>query len=202
MTKPCCPNNECPHRDKISSKIVRHGYFNVQCGHRRRYRCLACGGTFSNRIGSAYFRLRCSAVTFDRVAMMSVEGMSRSAIARVEGVSWHTADRWISKASDYAHLFNDQIINGVELIELQADELKTLLTTKAQAIWIFTSMEVNSRLWLSTVVGRRSYRNTHRLFTDTLNRIEVKVKPLITTDGFTFYERVIRKLLGVACDTV
>ena len=28
---------------------------------------------------------------------------------------------------------------------------------------------------------------------------EFKAKPLITTDGFTFYERVIRKRLGVAC---
>ena len=107
-----------------------------------RYRCLACGGTFSNRIDSAYFRLRCSAVTFDRVARFSVEGMSRSAIACVEGVSWHTADRWVSKASDYACRFNDQMLHDVELVELQADELKTLLTTKAQAIWVFTSMEL------------------------------------------------------------
>ena len=41
--------------------------------------------------------------------------------------------------------------------------------------------------------------NTHRLFNDTLSRVEIRTKPLITTDGFTFYERVIRKLFGIAC---
>lgn len=60
-------------------------------------------------------------------------------------------------------------------------------------------MQVCSRLWSSTVVGRRSYANTKALFSDTLLRGEVVGTPLIMTDGFEFYERVIRRLLGVAC---
>jgi IS1 family transposase len=60
-------------------------------------------------------------------------------------------------------------------------------------------MEVCSRLWSSTVVGRHSYANTKALFSDTLLRGEVVGTPLIMTDGFEFYERVIRRLLGVAC---
>ena len=40
--------------------------------------------------------------------MMSVEGMSCSVIARVEGVSRHIADRWVSKASEYAYRFNNR----------------------------------------------------------------------------------------------
>ena len=92
---------------------------------------------------------------------MSVEGMSCAAIARVEGIAWHTAE--------------------------------------AKPTWVFTSMEVCSRLWSSTVVGRRSYANTKALFSDTLLRGEIVGTPLIMTDGFEFYERVIRRLLGVAC---
>ncbi len=30
---------------------------------------------------------------------MSVEGMGRTAIARVEGAGWNTANRWLAKAS-------------------------------------------------------------------------------------------------------
>ena len=131
--------------------------------------------------------------------MLSVAGMSRSAIARVEGISWNTADRWVSKASEYASQFNQHMIKGVELIELQADELKTFTSRKARPTWIFTGIKVNSRLWLSTVVGRRSYRNTLTLFNSMLSRGEIGAKPLITTDGFTFYERVIRKLFGDYC---
>ncbi len=60
-------------------------------------------------------------------------------------------------------------------------------------------MEVCSRLWPSTIVGRRSYANTKALLNDTLARADVVGAPLIMTDGFGFYERVIRTLFGVAC---
>ena len=59
-------------------------------------------------------------MVFDRVAMLSLEGMSRSAIACIEGISWNTADRSGSKASEYANRFNQRRIKVVELIELQA----------------------------------------------------------------------------------
>ena len=194
-----CPNVQCRQTGSGDAKIIRHGFFRSRCGRRRRYRCLECGRTFSNRLNSAYFRLRCSSIRFDRVAMFSVEGLSRSAIARVEGISWNTADRWVSRASEYASQFNQHMIKEVELVELQADELKTFTSRKASPTWIFTGIEVNSRLWLSTVVGRRSYRNTLTLFNNILSRGEIGAKPLITTDGFTFYQRVIRKLFGVYC---
>ena len=125
--------------------------------------------------------------------------MSRAAIARVESVSWNAADRWVSRAAVYAGHFNDRNTRGFELTELQADELKTFAQSKRHPTWVFTSMEVCSRLWISTVVGRRSYRNTHTLFNDTLARGKWVGSPLIMTDGFQYYARVIRELFGVAC---
>ena len=79
--------------------------------------------------------------------------MSRAAIARVEGVSWNAADRWVSRANVYARRFNDRNIQGFELTELQADELKTFGPSKKRPTWVFTSLEVCSRLWVSTVAG-------------------------------------------------
>lgn len=60
-------------------------------------------------------------------------------------------------------------------------------------------MEVSSRLWTSTVVGRRSYRNTKELISDTTSRARDPESPLITTDGFVFYARVVREIYGGAC---
>jgi len=48
-------------------------------------------------------------------------------------------------------------------------------------------------------VGRRSYRNTLALFWDISNRTKLQQAPLITTDGFDFYAKVIRRVLGPAC---
>jgi len=199
MSQPSCPNACCYTDSGTVPKVVPHGFFRVQCGRRRRYRCHGCGGTFSRRAGTAYFRLRCSSRTFDRVAHLSVEGMSRTAIARVEDVSWNAADRWVSRAAAYAGQFNDCNTRGCELTELQADELKTFAPSKRHPAWVFTCMEVCSRLWTSTVVGRRSYRNTHAFLNDTLARGDWVRPPLIMTDGFQYYVRVIAQLFGVAC---
>ncbi len=199
MTSPSCPNEACIPSIGSPAKVVRHGFFRVRCGRRRRYRCRGCGRTFSARTNTPYFGLRCSSRTFERVAHLSVEGMSCAAIARIEGIAWHTADRWLDKAAGLAQRFNERNIYGIPLVELQADELRTFVPCKAKPTWVFTSMEVCSRLWSSTVVGRRSYANTKALFKDTLHRGEVVGIPLIMTDGFEFYERVIHRLLGVAC---
>ena len=64
---------------------------------------------------------------------------------------------------------------------------------------VFVTIEVWSRLWPSTVTGRRSYRNTHALFRDLSKRMNFGRLPLIVTDGFEFYQKVIRRFFGPAC---
>jgi hypothetical protein len=83
--------------------------------------------------------------------------------------------------------------------ELQADEIRTILHGKQQPTWIFAAIEVWSRVWSSTVVGRRSYENTMALFRDVAERVGPEDIPLITTDGFEFYERVVWQVFGPAC---
>ena len=51
-------------------------------------------------------------------------------------------------------------------------------------MWVFATLDVATRLWPSTVVGRRSYRNTRALFKDTAARMREICFPLIVTDGF------------------
>ena len=85
-----CPNQACDYHGVIGKgNIVRHSYLKVKCGRRRRYRCKACGKTFSRNTNTPYHRLHASRNLFDRVAHLSVEGVSISAIARICGRSWH-----------------------------------------------------------------------------------------------------------------
>ncbi len=78
-------------------------------------------------------------------------------------------------------------------------EIRTFVQSKKYVRWIFTAMEVSSRLWTSTVVGRRSYRNTRSLISDTTRRARDPERPLITTDGFEYYARVVREIYGRTC---
>ena len=174
-------------------------WYKTRRGKRRRFRCRACEKTFCSNTATPYYRLQHRRATFDQVATLSVEGLNKSAIARVQRIAWNTVDRWLEKAGDCGRRFNDQKTTGFRVTELQADEIRTIIKGKQQPIWVFAAIEVWSRLWSSTVVGRRSYQNTLALFRDVSERATLEDIPLITTDGFEFYERVIGQVFGAAC---
>src|SRR5437867_1530974 len=195
-----CPNRQCPLARKASSgNIIGHGFYRTNGGRRRRYRCSTCGKTFCSNTGTPYHRLQHRRATFDEVAALSVEGLNKSAIARVKRISWNTVQRWLQRAAGSCRRFNDRKTTGYAITEVQADEIRTIIRRKEQPIWIFAAIEVWSRFWPATIVGRRSYRNTLTLFRDISSRMNLERVPLITTDGFTFYAKVIRRVFGPAC---
>ena len=195
-----CGNKKCLQYGKANAgNINRYGFYQTRWGRRRRYRSQACGKTFCRNSGTVYHRLQHRRSTFDEVAALRVEGLNKSAIARVQQIAWNTVDRWLEKAAGSCRRFNDRRITGLEVTELQADEMRTMVGGKEQPIWIFVSIDVWSRLWPSTIVGRRSYRNTLGLFRDVSSRMKLEGMPLITTDGFEFYNHVVRRVFGAAC---
>jgi len=195
-----CPNPGCtPSKDVTTRATIRYGFYQTRSGKRRRYQCRACGKTFCSTSRTAYYRLQHRRVTFDEVAALSVEGLNKSAIARVKQISWNTVHRWLERAASWSRRFNDRRMRRLSLAELQADEIQTIVGGKQQPIWIFVALDVWSRLWPSIVVGKRSYRNTLDLFRNLSQPMNPEVVPLITTDGFKFYERVIGRVFGPAC---
>ena len=140
-----------------------------------------------------YYRLQHRRATFDEV------GLNKSAIAQVKRIAWNTVHRWLEKAGVWCRRFNDRKTRGLCVVELQADEIRTIVGSKEQPIWVFVAIDLWSRLWPSTVVGVRSYRNTLDLFRHLSNRMNLEVSPVIATDGFKFYERVIGRVFGPAC---
>ena len=195
MKTPSCPNPACSNSGRPDS-VIRHGFYRTKSG---RHRCQSCRKTFCSRAETPYYRLQHRRSTFDEVAALSVEGVSKSAIARVKGLAWNTVDRWLEKAAVACRQFNNRTITQLDIPELQADEIRTIVTRKDQPVWVFATLDVWSRVWPSTVVGRRSYRNTRVLLRDGVRRMVPNTVPLIVTDGFEFYERVVREVFGRTC---
>jgi IS1 family transposase len=195
-----CPNADCRfHAQREAGNIVLHSFFRLKRGRRRRYRCTASGRTFCATTGTPYHRIQYGKNLFDEVAAMSVEGVSKSSIARIKGLSWNTVARWLERAAIAARRFNHAMTRDYVLRELQADEIRTFTISKEFPTWIFMTIEVASRLWPSTIVGRRSYRNTRRLLRETVRNGKWERPPLISTDGFDFYGKVIPRLFKHAC---
>ena len=131
--------------------------------------------------------------------LLSVEGLNKSAIARAKRITWNTVHRWLERAAGRCRRFSDRKIRRLAAAELQADEIRTIVGGKGQPVWIFAVIDVWSRLWPLTVVGKRSYQNTLVLFRDLSRRMSLEIIPLITTDGFGFYEKVVGRVFGPAC---
>ena len=106
--------------------------------------------------------------------------------------------RWLERAALVCRRFSDGRTTGFVATELQADEIRSFTGGKTRPTWVFAAIEVWSRLWTSTVVGRRSYRNTLALVRDVASRMTFVTGPLIVTDGFAFYGTAIRRVFGPA----
>ena len=82
MTNRRCPNSVCPAHGRVGGEnIVIHGFYRTRSGKRRRYRCRACGRTFSSTTGTPYYRLQHRRARFDAVVALRVEGVNISAIS-------------------------------------------------------------------------------------------------------------------------
>jgi transposase-like protein/IS1 family transposase len=195
-----CLNKACRlFQKRDGHNMRRYGCYKTNMGKRRRLQCRRCKRTRGTNTGTAYAGLRCSRNRFDLVAKLSVEGVDISAISRIVQVTWNTAARWQERAAAFASDFLDAKLKRVELQELQADEIRTTLDGKHEETWVFTTLCVWSRLWLSKRIGRRSYKNTKAVLNELFDRVCLKKPVLITTDGFDFYARAIKKLFGAAC---
>ena len=196
----CCPNPACRlNRQFGKGNIIRHSFYTTRQGRRRRYRCKECGRTFSSTHGSPYYRLHKSGSLFDEVIYMSVHGVAISAIARIKRISWGTVASWLESATKYAERFNHRKLKGFVIHELQADEIRTFVGGKKQVVWILTTLEIWSRLWISLVVGRRNFRNIKTGILNTIQQGRIEQRFLFTTDGFEMYEWAVKRLLVGVC---
>ena len=161
VKKPRCLNPTCSwHGHVESTGIIRYGFYRTTAGKRRRYRCIGCGQTFSTTNGTPSYRLQHRRATFDSVVTLRVEGVSLSAIARIERLAWNTVARWLERAAAVCRHCRHGRTTGFVATELQADAIRSFTGGKTRPAWVFAAIEVWSRLWTSTVVGRRSSRNT------------------------------------------
>ena len=91
------------------------------------------------------------------------------------------------------------MLRDFEIRELQADELCTFIGSKSRPTWLFATIEVCSRFWAGSVLGRRSSQNATVVLNDVILRGRLVGFPLIATDGFEYYFGVIVCLFGSAC---
>ena len=193
-------NPECElHRRTGQGNIRPFGWYKTKFGRRKRYRCNGCKSTFSSTTDTAYHRLKASRNEVELACKMSVKGVSIAVSADILNRPWKTIQRWLDRAQEMCKRFQGCHLHGYEIHELQADELVTFVGKRKSKTWIMAIIEVCSRLWPATRIGRRSYRNIRSLFGEALYRGFFNDRVFITTDGFKPYAWVLKRVFGSAC---
>jgi len=177
-----------------------------QCGEDRdiwihsqkegRYRCCACEGTFSETKGTIFYGLHYPTWLVVVVVTLLAYGCPVQAIVVAFMLDERTVTTWLEKAGRFAKQVQEDLVcqGKVCLNQVQNDEI--CVTAQGRKVWVATSMEVFSRLFLWGEVGRK--RNK-QLIEGVLRRVKAAAASLtapilFAVDGFAAYPKAICKV--------
>lgn len=130
----------------------KDGALGVHSRQQCRYRCKRCGRTFSQRQGTALYRLK-KAELFVIVLSLLAYGCPVQAVIATYGLSDKTVRDWAKRAGVHCQAVHEQTVlaRQWDLQHIQADEMK--VTSQRGVIWVAMVMMVSTRLWLGGSVS-------------------------------------------------
>jgi transposase-like protein len=193
-----CPNPNCP-----ASGQPAQGNIGIHSRQARRFVCRVCGKTFSERKGTAFYRLRTDAATVTRVVTLLAHGCPIQAIVAAFGLDARTILDWETRAGAQAEAVHNQLVHTPrELGEVQADELR--VKAQGRIWWMAMAIESATRLWLG---GRLSTHRDLALIVSLVALVKTCASALgqgilFCTDGLAHYVSAIREVFREAQPTV
>ena len=99
-----CPNSSCSNHDQCAEEgslgiIIKHG--KTRSG-RQRFRCKACGSSFTASKGTLFYRKRSPEETILDALSQIAEGSRISSVSRTKGVKTDTILSWVREAGEHA----------------------------------------------------------------------------------------------------
>ena len=177
-----CPN--CGEKERIG----------VHSHEERRYKCHACGDTFSETKGTPLYQLKYPIWVVILVLTLLAYGCPVPAIVAAFFIDERTITDWLSKAGKQGKDIQEQVVGGaqVELGQVQADELYVKM--QGGKVWMATAMSVFSRLFLwGEVSPQRDRRLIERLVRKVRAAAGKVQSVLFAVDGFSAYPKAILK---------
>lgn len=190
-----CPNSACPARGRVDE-----GNIGIHSQKEKRYKCSVCGKTFTERSGTAFYRLHHNEELMTVVIALLANGCPPQAIVAAYGLDERTVANWQERAGKHSQAVHEHLVQQPrELEHVQADEVR--VKAQGQVMWMAMLIMVSNRLWLGGVVGKQ--RNLH-LITQLMQilRACALARPmLIAADGFAAYVTATQRVFRTALPT-
>ena len=118
----CCINTECSEHGKRGGENMRIHQTYGKSDTIRLLECKVCGHKFSERAHTALSGSRLPRDKIISILHHLAEGCGQRRVCRLVGVSRDAVRRLLGIAGRHAKALHDELVNGVEVNEAQADE--------------------------------------------------------------------------------
>ena len=142
-----------------------------------------------------------------QILTLLCEGSSMRSISRIADVSINTVSKLLVDAGKSCATFHDQNVIGVTARRIQVDEIWSFTYAKARNIaaaksapdgagdtWTWTTIEAQTKLILSWLVGGRDGEYALELMDDLRSRLANRVQ--LTSDGHKAYLEAVEGAFG------
>lgn len=142
-----------------------------------------------------------------RVLHLLCEGSSIRAITRVTGASKNTVTKLLIDAGKACSAYHDERVRGVASRRIQCDEIWSFTYAKAKNVatakaapeeagdtWTWTTLDADSKLIVSWLVGGRDSEYAMAFMDDLRSRLANRVQ--LTTDGHKAYLEAVEGAFG------
>jgi len=181
-----CPNSACPARGQLG-----RGNIGIQSQQEHRYCCSLCKETFSERVGTPFYRCRVPPETITRVLTLVAHGCPVLAIVAAFGFQSRTVRRWVEAAGAHCQQFHEHQVRPQDLGQVQADELRVKL--QGRVVWLAMALAVPTRLWLGAVVSPSRDRQLLRAIAAKVRAWALAATLLVAVDGLAGYVPAFRR---------
>jgi len=127
-----CPNSSCSNHDQCAGEgspgiIIKHG--KTRSG-RQRFRCKACGSSFTSSKGTLFYWKRNSEKTIIDALSQIAEGSRISSVSRTKGVKTDTILSWVREAGEHAEEVEEFLLGKHQVQRAQIDGLWAYVQNK------------------------------------------------------------------------
>src|SRR6266480_3839701 len=188
-SKQFCPNLDCKARGQVGQ-----GNSVIHSRNRPRYRCKACGKTFSAKEGTMFAGLRKPRELIVIVVTLLAYGCPVQAIVHAFELDERTVASWRDRAGKHCKQVHHALVEQgqLDLVHVQADEIR--VKGHQMIAWMGLAMMVSTRLWLGGVVSLTRDRSlADRLLRQVRSCCQPLRALLVCTDGWNAYPGSIRR---------
>jgi transposase-like protein len=183
-----CPNMGCTARGKVDE-----GNITIHSQKKGRYKCMACGKTFSETTGTALYRVKKERWLYVTVVTLLAYGCPVIAIVLAFGLDDETVRAWAKKAGVHCRQVHQHFMEqtSLDLGQVQADEIK--VKKQGGSVWMALAIMVSTRLWLGGVVGVNRDKLLIRELAGQVRQWALCRPLLLAVDGFSAYLKAFQQ---------